>query len=268
MREIARKYGRQFLAITAAIIVLTAISIKFGFTNTVRTKTVLDNRVPDMVLWAWERPEDFTFLNANSRIGIAYLAKTLSLKKDTVSVRARFQPLRFPEGTTLMPVVRIESENSPDLSAAQRAKVVSEISVLAHQKNISALQIDFDAKQTERDFYRNLILDLRHDWPADVGLSITALASWCISDTWIKDLPVDEAVPMLFRMGADNNQIRARLKSRDDFKLSICRNSIGISTDEKIDDLPTGRRVYVFNPRSWDQRSVSKALTIAAGDIK
>ena len=107
------------------------------------------------------------------------------------------------------------------------------------------------------------IFDLRRNWPPDVGLSITALASWCISDTWIKDLPIDEAVPMLFRMGADNNQIRLHLKSGGDFNLDLCRNSIGISTDEAIDDLPIGRRIYIFNTQSWTQQSVNKALTTA-----
>jgi len=123
--------------------------------------------------------------------------------------------------------------------------------------------IDFDAKQSERIFYRDLILDLRRNWPGDVGLSITALASWCISDTWIKDLPIDEAVPMLFRMGADNNQIRMHMKSGGDFNLDLCRNSVGISTDELIDDLPVGRRIYIFNTQSWNQQSVNKALMTA-----
>jgi len=162
-----------------------------------------------------------------------------------------------------MAVVRIESDGTAELSLEQRTRTVAEISELSHQKNIVGVQIDFDAKQSERVFYRDLILDLRRNWPADVGLSITALASWCISDTWIKDLPVDEAVPMLFRMGADNNQIRMHLKSGGDFNLDLCRNSIGISTDELIDDLPIGRRIYIFNTQSWTQQSVNKALTTA-----
>ena len=268
MREIARKYLMQFLAIAAGLLVLTAVTIKSRSIPSFRTYTVLNKQVPSTVLWAWERPEDLSFLKINSinKTGIAYLAKTLSLNDNAVGVHPRFQPLRFPEGASLIPVVRIESEGRPALSAEQRAKIVFEISELAHQKNIVALQIDFDAKQSERNFYRGLLTDLRRDWPAGVNLSITALASWCMSDTWIKDLPIDEAVPMLFRMGADNNQVRGYLKSGSDFSLDVCRYSIGISTDEVIDNLPSGRRVYIFNPRSWNQQSASKALKIASRD--
>src|SRR5882724_3846007 len=214
MREISRKYRPQLLAITAGLIILTVVAIKFGFSKTIRirTYTVFVKQLPDTVFWSWEHPEDLSFLKANnsaSKIGIAYLAKTLLLKDDNVSVRPRLQPLAFPEGATLIAVVRIETDRSgvPDLSTSQRATVAAQISDLARQKNVAAVQIDFDAKQSERTFYRNLIVDLRHDWPDRTGLSITALASWCISDTWIKDLPIDDAVPMLFRMGADNSQI-------------------------------------------------------------
>jgi hypothetical protein len=266
MREITRKYGKTFLVIMAALVALAAVSIRFGFTNAVPTKNVLNKRLPDTILWAWERPEDLSFLNPGDKIGVAYLAKTLSLRKETVAIRPRFQPVKFPSGATLIAVVRIESDDAADLSQEQRVRVASEISELAHQKNITAVQIDFDAKQSERNFYRNIIFDLRRDWPSNIGLSITALASWCISDTWIKDLPVDEAVPMTFRMGADNNQVRMHLKSGGDFNIELCRDSIGISTDETIDNLPTGRRVYIFNPRSWNQQSVNKALSIASGD--
>jgi hypothetical protein len=266
MREVTRKYGAQFLAISVGLVVLITLTIRFGFTNPIRTQTTVIRPLPETILWAWERPEDLSFLNAKknaSQIGIAYLAKTLTLKGNAVVVRPRFQPVKFPEAATLISVIRIESDGSPDFSAEQRTKTVAEISDIAHQKNIAAVQIDFDAKQSERDFYRNLLIDLRRDWPAQVGLSITALASWCISDTWIKDLPIDEAVPMLFRMGADNNQIRMHLKSGGDFNLDICRLSIGISTDETIGDLPADRRIYIFNPRSWNEQSVNKALMTA-----
>ena len=78
-------------------------------------------------------------------------------------------------------------------------------------KNVGAIQIDFDAVTSERNFYRQLLEDLRQQLPDNVPLSITALASFCIGDPWIKDLPVDEAVPMMFRMGTDNESIRGML---------------------------------------------------------
>src|SRR5262249_51985541 len=159
-----------------------------------------------------------------------------------------------PKDARLIAVVRIESDRSspPSLSDAQRIKVASEISRVAKETNIAAVQIDFDAKQSERDFYRGLITDLRKEWPSGIGLNITALASWCISDTWIRDLQIDDAVPMLFRMGVDDNQVRMYLRSGQDFSMDICRNSVGVSTDEPVEGLPSGRRVYLFNPHLWN----------------
>ena len=43
---------------------------------------------------------------------------------------------------------------------------------------------------------------------------MTALASWCLSDRWISDLPVDEAVPMLFQMGPETPDIKRMLRGR------------------------------------------------------
>jgi hypothetical protein len=96
--------------------------------------------------------------------------------------------------------------------------------------------------------------------PPRVRLSITALASWCIHDDWLTTLPVDEAVPMLFRMGADRPQIVQHLKSGGVFSPALCRHSLGISLDEPLPAMPSGRRVYVFNPRSWSQEDVRKIV--------
>jgi len=84
---------------------------------------------------------------------------------------------------------------------------------------------------------------------------MTALASWCIHDDWIRELPVEEAVPMLFRMGAEDREVRRYLQSGNDFRVESCRNSLGVSTDEPWPKLPSGRRLYVFHPVSWDENA-------------
>jgi hypothetical protein len=81
---------------------------------------------------------------------------------------------------------------------------------------------------------------------------MTALASFCIGDRWLNDLPVDEAVPMIFRMGADDRTVKNMLTGGDDFREPLCRQSYGIATDEPVDlKFKSGRRVYVFNSHSW-----------------
>src|SRR5208283_4201241 len=96
-------------------------------------------------------------------------------------------------------------------------------------------------------------------------ISITALASWCIGDRWMEGLPVDEAVPMLFRMGVGQGEVSRFLRSGKEFREPVCRGSVGISVDEPWRELPAGRRVYVFSPRPWMKRSfqeISSQLSV------
>ena len=60
-----------------------------------------------------------------------------------------------------------------------------------------------------------------------------------------RGLPVAEAVPMLFRMGPDH------YSAGGDFSGDLCRSSVGVSTDELPSRIPSGRRVYVFDPCAW-----------------
>ena len=96
--------------------------------------------------------------------------------------------------------------------------------------------------------------------PATIGLSITSLASWCLQDDWIADLPLDEAVPMLYRMGADGRTVRAHLESGKDFRPALCRRSLGVSTDEPPLRIPKDRRVYVFHPGGWSPDVLDRIL--------
>ncbi|HEV2761630.1 MAG TPA: DUF3142 domain-containing protein, partial [Pyrinomonadaceae bacterium] len=188
---------------------------------------------PRVVLWAWERPERLDFVDPREA-GVAFLARTLRLRGDEVSVHRRAQPLKVAAGVKLMAVVRVESDRSqtPHMSPAQRAAAVAAVVEVFDTPSLRAVQIDFDATVSERDFYREFLHDLRRRSPARLALSITALASWCTYDDWLEGLPVDEAVPMLFRMGADERQVRARVEAGEPFRAPLCRQSLGVSTDE------------------------------------
>jgi hypothetical protein len=209
-------------------------------------------RFPGVLLWAWERPEDLRFLDAR-KVGVAFLASTIILRGDGIAVRPRFQPLQVSPGTTLMAVARIETNAAerPTLSARQRAKVVSTIEELGNLPGVRGVQVDFDALLSERDFYRDLLVDLRRQLPGSTALSITALASWCIGDNWLNGLPVDEAVPMLFQMGVDHQTVLERLERKGEFRAPLCRESVGISLEEELPWVPPARRTYVFRSRAW-----------------
>src|SRR5437870_3367055 len=229
-------YRRPILVFVSATLTLALLA--FGFTkarsiiNDSKTTKPRLNQTPRVILWAWERPTDLHFINPQET-GVAFLARTIRLRSNEVVVRPRLQPLNLPEGSSLIAVARVESDSvqKPELSEQQRQKLADAIAAMALLPNVSQIQIDFDATKTERKFYRDVILDVRRRVP-EKDLSITALASWCTFDNWISDLPIDEAIPMLFRMGTDGKEILNRLEAGDDFAASPCRQSYGISTDE------------------------------------
>ncbi len=120
--------------------------------------------------------------------------------------------------------------------------------------NIKAIQIDFDATVSERDFYKNLITELKKQLPENVPLTTTALASWCADDDWLAGLPVDEAVPMIFEMGADDKAIRDFLAKGNDWQEPLCRSSYGVSITEPLNiKFKPNRKFFIFNsaPRGW-----------------
>ena len=227
--------------------------------------------LPNVTFWAWERPEDLRFLLPD-QAGVAFLAKTISIEtvpanssadsSPSFAVRPRLQPLRITPGTQLIAVVRIETPSAPHasfsfqqtqsvahsfpiFSDAQRALLASEIADLQSTPGVSAIQIDFDAPASAHAFYASLLQDVRRKLPPSMPLSITALASWCIGDPWLSQLPpgtIDEAVPMLFRMGPDAANVAKFLHSNSDFPVAACRGSLGLSTDEPLShDLLTAK---------------------------
>lgn len=215
-----------------------------------------ENNFPHTILWAWERPEDLEFLDPQ-QFAVAFLAQTLVLKGDEVVFKPRHQPLKVRPEMRLIAVTRIESEKSTALSATQREKLVDLVLKTRELKNVSALQIDFDATTSQREFYRTLLHELRQRLPDNVPLSMTALSSFCVGDRWLEDLPVDEAIPMIYRLGKDDQAIKLFLESGKDFKEPICRRSYGVAVDEPLAmtfDRP--RRQYIFNVRAWTEQDV------------
>ena len=213
--------------------------------------------LPPVMLWAWERPEDLRFLNSR-RYGVAVLAQTLVLEDDDVVQKPRHHPLLVPPDLKVVAVTRIESQRSktqkPALSGSQAARITELIRKTLELPNVSAVQVDYDATTSEREFYRSLLRELRAKLPDETPLSITALASFCVGDRWIKDLPVDEAIPMAFRMGTDSTRIRAMLADGHDFRGELCQRSYGIALDEPLSArFDPARRVYVFNSRAWKE---------------
>jgi hypothetical protein len=212
---------------------------------------------PRVFLWAWERPERLDFIDP-AREGVAFHAVTFQVSGDAVTPYRRRQPLVMPPGTYRMAVMRIEVARGTVPGDAHRAQLVRLITEQVARQAPDAVQVDYDARASERPFYRALLSDLRAALPAGSRLSMTALASWCLDDGWLSGLLVDEVVPMVFRMGADSPLVRSELARRGDFDRARCRQSVGFVTDEPVPALPPGRRIYWFNPRSWSAQDLQR----------
>ena len=127
----------------------------------------------------------------------------------------------------MIAVTRIEAPG--DVAAADVQAIARAIADRARLPMVSALQIDFDARLSQREMYRQLLHDVRGAMPQGMPLSMTALASWRLDDDWLDELPVDEAVPMLFRMGrasaASSATGRSARRRRSAAACAACRST-------------------------------------------
>jgi len=205
---------------------------------------------PENTLWAWERPEDLRFLKPGEA-RVAVLVNRIVLSEYLTEANPRLVPLQVNPGVEVTPVIRIEA-HAPSLDEQQLESILSAISWTARDSRFQGLQIDFDAKQSERPFYRDLLSRLAEDYHP---LSITALVSWCDDPAWLDSLPADEVVPMLFRMGPDAAKYTQRLRRNGRFPAQRCNSALGRSTDEPYPWAPQPDRLYWFNPVPWTKNS-------------
>ena len=232
-------------------------------------------RMPARVVWAWEELEDLSTLSPN--VGVAYLAETIRIRSRNepglkVTLLPRRQPLQTAPGARVMPVVRIEAvPDAPTTSELSSALARHLAQLAAQQSSLGGLQVDFDAVASQQPFYAELLQQLRAGLPAGLPLSITALASWCGPHTWLSNLPlgtIDEAVPMLFRMGGPRAlaQSSRPAPSLTPITEPLCRTSLGLSTDEpwpaaaRSND-QIASRIYLFAPSAWQPKQLASVAT-------
>jgi hypothetical protein len=201
-------------------------------------------------------------------IGVAVLEATVRLGADEVRIVPRRQPIALPNTAARVRVVRIEASAGFAARQNERAmlvRVAEEIAKVGWEPGTAAVQIDFDARRSEREFYRRLLERVRERLPAQVPLTMTALVSWCSADDWIGSLPVAEATPMFFRMEPDRRRL---VTSGDEAEFRVqeplCKGSVGVSTGEPWPEGIAGKRVYVFAEDGW-AREPGALRQISAG---
>jgi hypothetical protein len=215
---------------------------------------------PALVLWAWERPEDLS--SAPPNVEVAAVEGFVQLSGDHLWGRARRFPLKTAPGARRIAVVHVQIDTSRPLewSPALRARTASAVLAYATRPRFEAVQIDFEVPASDRQVLLDVAHDVRAGLPSGMPLSMNALASWCETEDWIDAAPVDEIVPMVFRLGPGGAKLKAKLAAGGDFADPRCRRAIGVATDTPLARYPRDRRVYVFNPHSWTPAAIAGAV--------
>jgi hypothetical protein len=213
-----------------------------------------------LILWAWERPEDLRFMGDAE---IALQTGFIELSGNSVRARGRRFPLMTGAPPTTV-VVHVQIDHARPLSwtPALRRRVAGAVLHYATAAPAPRVQIDFEVRESEHAILLQVLGDIRRALPPATRLSMTALASWCMHEDWLSQAPVDEIVPMLFRMQEGGDGIVKSLARGGDFRHPRCRTALAISTDSPIRRAPPGRRVYLFNPRSWDRPAFLQARRV------
>jgi hypothetical protein len=222
-----------------------------------RARSRMDS-LPAHTLWTWERREDLSSIDP-ATTAVASLDRTVDLVGPSIHTTLQRNALRLPHDPRLqrITVVRLQTHMPALTDATAQATADAVLLSLAGKSGTSALQIDFDAHESERNWYRALLKHVRQGMPADMPLSITALASWCSNDRWMTGLPIDEAVPMYFRMEPGMRGAGASFLT---VREPLCADAVGLSTREPWRGDVRGKRVYLFADGGWHADDPQKTL--------
>lgn len=206
-----------------------------------------------ITLWSWDRLDDFNFID-NKNVRIAPLLATFkSSKRGVLITELRHQGFRRPKDIKWIAVFRIEIEPQyqiKDRDLAQMVAVIRDLSM-----NASEVQIDFDATKSQRPFYKKFMQFLQES--LSIPISMTALASWCTFDSWLDEMPVSYAVPMLYNLGNEKEVHYQHLKSKGFFYVKKCRGYLGLHMSDlellKDKKIKESHKIYLFNDKAWNQ---------------
>ena len=139
------------MALISATVALTVL----GSLNAPRSAPVdLMARFPRVTLWAWERREDLSFIDPH-KVGVAYLAGTLYLIGDRVVMRPRSLPLTVPRDSSVIAVVRIETERMPAATMSPRQSADAARAIASMAKNSPQSRYgDSKRAQQQKFWYR------------------------------------------------------------------------------------------------------------------
>ena len=282
-----RRLRQRGILIASFLVTLLWIACGLSYMAHAQRKAVSIS--PHVTVWAWERDEDLSYIDP-AKVEVAYFAGNIHVRGSLVSFRPRTQKLKLPANVKTIPVFRIETirggsgssaasvsnsnsnSNAPDATAAELVgkTITNRLKKLRHAQMV---QIDFDALQDERPFYKSLLKYLRRELPPDTKISITALASWLLADRWIERGSADEAVAMLFSIGPGKRDVLTRIQNQSLDSGAGVPIAIGISSSERETNkllFPTeiqskAGNLYLFSSRPWTEKRLSAITNEAFG---
>jgi len=206
----------------------------------------------EQAAWLWDEAR----LPAWSTREAAVLQRHILLTGNDILLRPRKRWPALPPTTLVTPVLHVEvsTVNPPTQIDKSRAIIISALLDAAAVSSSGWVQLDMEAKPSQRDFYRSLVADLRAALPPQLKLSVTALAWWCRSPAWLDGLAADEVVPMFFRMGKDDAAMRVIIEQSPATLHASCRaGSAGFSPQEPFPHAVSARyaRTYWFDRYAW-----------------
>lgn len=207
---------------------------------------------PPAIVWMWKDAS----VPSWSTSRVAVVDRHILLSGDRISQRRGAQPRRLPKEASVIPVVHVELDL---LRPAANLRTASPLIIEAMHKAARAttsgwVQLDLEARPSQRADYRTLVADIRAALPANIKFSVTALAWWCRSPAWLDGLAADEVVPMFFKMGRDGEAVRALVAGQPDALHPVCRKgSAGFSRQELFAPAVISRyaRTYWFDYHGW-----------------
>lgn len=185
------------------------------------------------------------------------LTRSLHFSGERIEVRHRMRALDVERGTKVTPTVHVHQDlaRATQLGPRHAAAIEAAMRAASLQSTSKWVQLDFEALDSQRPFYVELVKTLRADLPGAIKLSVTVRAGWCDKPELLGGLAADEVVPMFFRMGEASEGYRERLIAAPESLAPRCRQqAVGLAKQEPVPAHVSARyqRRYWFNYRNWN----------------